>query len=255
MLPKPPDCPIPGARGFMRPEGTGSLGVLMLGESAGTHEVREGLPFRPTAPAGSVLERAIKRAGYERQQFRIWNMIGCQPKDNKLDHMPYEQAALTHCKPRLDAVIAEMKPRCIMTLGAVPTRALTGMTGYKQSIGLLRGFLLPSLDYECPVLPSYHPSYLRRGGKGKDESGAAVKGEKGGGMSLFGVLMGDIHRAVQVAKDKEKACSAARRAHLTRNFRDSTEDEILAFANFVKDNVGLPLFYDIETRFNSRVIL
>ncbi len=255
MLPKPPDCPIPGARGFMRPEGTGSLGVLMLGEAAGSHEVREGLPFRPTAPAGSVLERAIKRAGYERQQFRIWNMIGCQPPNNKLDHAPYEQAALSHCKPRLDALIAEMKPRCIMTLGAVPTRALTGMTGHKQSIGLLRGFLLPSLDYDCPVLPSYHPSYLRRGAKGKDESGAAVKGEKGGGMSLFGVLVADIHSSVRATANSNDfhVVREGERKHYTQEFRVNTEDEILAFAHFVKDNAGLPLSYDIETPMSGKL--
>ena len=60
MLPKPASCdgcPCPG-EGFSRPEGRGTLGVLIVGEALGEHD---GLPFRPNAPAGSVLERALNR--------------------------------------------------------------------------------------------------------------------------------------------------------------------------------------------------
>jgi uracil-DNA glycosylase len=67
------------ATGFSQPEGHGSIGVLMFGEALGESEARDGLPFRPYAQAGSLLERVIKISGFDRQQFRIFNMVNCRP--------------------------------------------------------------------------------------------------------------------------------------------------------------------------------
>ena len=46
--------------GFSQTEGTGSNGVLVVGEALGGEEARDGLPFRPKAAAGSKLEEAFK---------------------------------------------------------------------------------------------------------------------------------------------------------------------------------------------------
>ena len=95
MVPKPQDlcgnCSLyaKDPNGFVRPEGTGSLGVLAFGESGGEREYREGLPFRPGADAGSVLERAFKRLGYDRQQWALSNIISCRPNSSPFHHLDH----------------------------------------------------------------------------------------------------------------------------------------------------------------------
>src|SRR5215469_970962 len=106
----PDDCPIPGARSFSQPEGTGSLRVLILGEALGEAEAADGLPFRPYAPAGSLLERAIRRSSFTRDQFVLWNVVPVQPPKNWLEGAPWEAAAVAWGLPMLRKVIDDYKP-------------------------------------------------------------------------------------------------------------------------------------------------
>ena len=187
---------------FSAVEGTGANGVLLVGEASGEHEQRDGLPFRPYAPAGAVLERCIRRMGLAREQFAITNCARCRPRHNWLEGAPWEYAALRHCRSNLDAAVAEYRPRCIVALGGVAVRELTGEAGEARGVTHLAGYCLPlasskvpcdncisydSLDVprnqrmtdascdQChgtgyvvsrdaiPVLANFHPSYLRRG--------------------------------------------------------------------------------------------
>ena len=179
-----PGCPIPNANSWCDPEGTGSIGVLILGEACGESEARDHLPFRPFAPAGAVLERAIRRCGYSRNQFVLYNVCPVQPPHNYLEGAPYEREAIAWGQEILSGVIAQYKPRCILALGNVPLKAMTGLTGEQRSVSHLRGWPIPSLglfDF-VPVVASFHPSFLRRGA-----------------MPLFSVLMHDLKLAVAVA--------------------------------------------------------
>lgn len=226
MLSRPDDCrgcPLhegvysPNvAIGYMRPEGTGSSGVLLLAESLGEKEAFDGLPLRPNAPAGSVFQGIIRRLpGVSREQFTIANTIWCRPGPrNWLDGAPYEHGAIEHCQRHNAALVAERRPRAILALGAIPMRTATGMAGYHQGIKMVRGFQLWSSRPEymvdgqpIPVIGTYHPSYLMRGSKtrskdgGKQDGGTGAKVEKAeGGMSLVGVVTRDIQLALQIAK-------------------------------------------------------
>lgn len=62
---------------FSVPEGLGSLGVMVIAEASGENEAREGLPLRPYAATGGVYERALRRLGYNREQFVTTNQIRC----------------------------------------------------------------------------------------------------------------------------------------------------------------------------------
>ena len=78
-------CPIAShGTDFTQIEGTGSLGVLIVGEASGEMEARDGLPLRPYAPAGSLLERTFKRMGLSRAQFSLTNCLRCRPRNNWL---------------------------------------------------------------------------------------------------------------------------------------------------------------------------
>lgn len=71
-------CPLFGTgTGFINPEGSPLLGVTLVGEAGGENEAYDGLPFRPYAQAGSILERALRRNGYSRTQFRTFNVLQC----------------------------------------------------------------------------------------------------------------------------------------------------------------------------------
>jgi len=203
------------AIGFMRPEGTGSSGVLVIAEALGEREANESLPLRPNAPAGSVFQGIIRRiAGLDRNQLLLSNTLWCRPGNrNWLDGAPYEYAAIEHCQQYNGKLIQDRRPRTIVTLGAIPTRTVTGMVGYNQGVKLIRGFILKSSrpEYQVdgqsiPVIASYHPSFLLRASKtrskDKDSGGTGAKIEKAeGGMSLAGVVTSDILLALRIARE------------------------------------------------------
>jgi uracil-DNA glycosylase family 4 len=147
---------------FSQVEGTGSLNVLVCGEASGDNEARDQLPFRPYAQAGSVLQRIFRMAGYDRNQFSITNTLRCRPRGDWLAKSPWEYAAISHCSPNLDAVVAERKPKAIWALGDIAMRTLTGMTGKHRNIMLLQGYVLDS-RYGIPLIASLHPSFIARG--------------------------------------------------------------------------------------------
>jgi uracil-DNA glycosylase family 4 len=178
----PSDCPIPGARGFQLPVGSGALRVLLLGEALGEAEAWEGKPFVEYAPAGSLLERAITRSGFSREQFVLHNVVPTQPPKNHLEGAPYEAAAVEWGRPMLEKVIHDYNVGAVLALGGVACRATTGMCGDYRSITHLQNWVLPSRWPGVAVVPALHPAFIRRGA-----------------LPLFSVLMHGLKLAVAVA--------------------------------------------------------
>lgn len=226
------------ATGFSRPEGQGTLKVALIGEALGDTEAAEGLPFRPTAPAGSVLERAIRLTGLSRAQFALTNIASCQPPRNFFEGARWEHGAAEHCKVHRDAFMARFQPKVIVALGNVPLKHLTEMSGRAkedQSITDLRGYPLPARDYPGVwVLPAYHPSFLRRGKKAGQD----------GGMGLLGTLIHDLLKAVQIARHGHTILPTQYQEH-------PSLDDARAFLGRARAEQGRLLTYDIETP-NSR---
>ncbi len=242
------------ALGFMSPEGNGSSGVLVIAEALGEREAADGLPLRPNAPAGSVFAGIIRRiAGLDRSNLLLSNTIWCRPGiKNWLDGAPYEPSAIEHCQQYNRKLVADRRPRAIVTLGGIPTRTVTGMAGYNQGIKLIRGFILRSNRPEyyvdgnpLPVIASYHPSFLLRASKtrqmGKGEGDANGKVEKAeGGMSLAGVVTRDIQLALQIAKSGVPA------AHQFKTIKGNRD----VFDQLIRDYESHPewdIAWDIET--------
>jgi len=206
ILPKPNDCfgcklHQMKPNGFVRHEGRGVNKVLIFGEAGGEQETREGLPFRPRGEAGSVLERAFRRNGMDRDQFGIANIVNCQPPRNWLEGAPWEVSAINSCQVHRDRIVDEYKPKCLLALGGVALRTLTGMSGWKLGITDIRGYVLPSLytnsitGQPIPIVGSIHPAYLRR------SEGLKGSGAKGGASTAeTGVLYADMRLAEQVAR-------------------------------------------------------
>lgn len=223
-------CPLEfTGQGFLQPEGQGTLGVLILGEAAGEAEAASSLPFRPYAASGSILERAIKRCGYTREQFVVHNTVNCRPPSNKLDGCSYERASVRQCAQYLRRVMDRFRPRCILALGGVALRATTAYAGKDCGISNLRGFILDSAEFNCPVIPSFHPSFIRRGN-----------------AALLGVLMRDLKLAVQVAQ-------TGRSLALEQRYNEvPTIAEAQAYFEFLAGRPDLPIAYDIETDYSHQ---
>lgn len=230
---------------FSQPEGTGSLGLLIIGEASGDAEQRDQLPFRPYAAAGSLLERTFRRMGLDRKQMAISNVGRCRPRNNWLDGAPYEYAALRHCRPNLHDVLRKYRPRCLMALGNIALRELTGRTGEAQGVGHMTGYCLPSSPdltdalwggpgNPIPTVAAMHPAYIRRGK-----------------ASHQGLFSRNLARAVNVASGKDRSwiwdLEEAQRDGRLRYQTHPSLDEANSFLRRVQAGSGIALSYDIET--------
>ncbi len=137
-------------------EGNPEAELMFIGEAPGAEEDIQGRPF--VGPAGQLLTRLIEKMGLKREDVYIANTIKCRPPMNR---NPAKEE-LQKCMPFLKKQIAIIRPKVIMTLGDVATRALLGDVG---SISRVRG---KRFQYEgIVVIPTYHPSYLLRNSKAK----------------------------------------------------------------------------------------
>jgi len=181
-------------------EGTGKCGVALVGEAAGNHEQKEGLPFRPWAEAGAVLANAIRQIGLPREGYLITNTVWWQPHNNDLAGQPWEEEAKGICRPWNQALFAERGIKVLVALGGVAFQELTGRT--EISVLRDRGYVFEAKpEYgSLPVVLTYHPSFLARGSKEKSQQTGA-KTEKGatGGMAWLSVLVRDIRLAIGLA--------------------------------------------------------
>lgn len=152
-----------------------------MGEALGENEAIDGLPFRPYAQAGAILQRVLNGwhgAGYPREQFLIFNTIQCKPPGNDLAGASYEADVIESCTVHRDRIVELHRPKVIVALGETAFRTLTGF----EDIHLNRGYPIWNDRYECWVLGSFHPAFLARGQR-----------------NLMGVLREDIKKAVWLA--------------------------------------------------------
>lgn len=139
--------------------------IMLIGEAPGFHEDREGLPFRPSAPAGRVLHRVAADVGLflklDDDQWTlpsahnpfayVTNALKCRPLDNKIDRFP---DALEVCRSTyLFEEIEVVQPKVVVCLGKVAAQPWFGTTSalaFRQ-IG------------ERLYVHAPHPSYIARG--------------------------------------------------------------------------------------------
>lgn len=234
-------CPLVSiSDGFSESEGDGTSGVAIIGEALGYNEYLDGLPFRPHAQAGSKLEEVFRLVSRDtgkpctRSQFKIGNMIWCHPPGDKLAGTSYEQKAVSCCSCNLDRCLDSFHTgfnKTILALGNIPLKYLTGVSGIaeeKQSISHLNGFVFPS-KYGL-VVPSYHPSYIKRGNG-----------------HLTPLLVEHMKRALGVAQGGYSSYES-HSSYKPPVYQVSPGlDEAWSFYNKVRDNSRLVLSYDIET--------
>lgn len=141
--------------------------ILLIGEAPGEDEDRRGLPF--CGVSGNLLWQFITRHKLA-PLLMITNIVACRPPGNR---MPYVDE-VNECRPRFEALIAQINPFLIVTAGAVAASRVQ-----KRGVKILseRGKLTnikfsydDSPEYLVPTMPVLHPAFLLRDGRTDSES-------------------------------------------------------------------------------------
>ena len=120
--------------------------IMFIGEAPGWHEDKQGLPF--VGAAGQFLNEMLASIGLTRAEVFVTNIVKCRPPGNR-DPLPDEIAA---CSQYLDAQIAAIQPKVIVTLGRFsmarwfPGERISRIHGQARRFG------------SFVVVPMYHPA-------------------------------------------------------------------------------------------------
>jgi len=133
-------------------EGKIDTELMFVGEAPGADEDQQGRPF--VGKAGQILTRILKSVGIDRSQVYITNVVKCRPPGNR-NPTPDE---IGTCWPYLESQIAIIRPKIIVTLGSVSTKAILRT---KEPITVLRGKWFEWVG-GIKVFPMFHPSFLLR---------------------------------------------------------------------------------------------
>lgn len=127
-------------------EGPVDAKIMFIGEAPGFHEDQQGRPF--VGAAGQFLEELLASINLTRQQVFIANVIKCRPPNNR-DPQPDEIEA---CRPFLEAQIALIKPKVIVTLG----RYSMALAFSNVTISRIHG--QPKRVGDIVYFPMFHPA-------------------------------------------------------------------------------------------------
>ncbi|MGA2208320.1 MAG: uracil-DNA glycosylase [Acidimicrobiales bacterium] len=148
-------CPLAAGRtNVVFSAGNPTSDLMFVGEAPGHDEDLVGQPF--VGRSGKLLDRLVaEELGRDRSAYYICNVVKCRPPGNR-DPLPAEVEA---CRHYLEAQVAAVAPRVIVTLGNFATRTLLATN---DTVTRLRG---KSYPYgHTAIVPTFHPSYALRGG-------------------------------------------------------------------------------------------
>jgi DNA polymerase len=110
-------------------EGQVSAKIMFIGEAPGRNEDEKGRPF--VGYAGKILDELLKKAGIQRSEVFITNIVKCRPPDNRIP----EDDEISACRPYLERQIALVGPRIICILGRTAYSSLLGGKSITASRG------------------------------------------------------------------------------------------------------------------------
>jgi DNA polymerase I len=153
-------------------EGPENADIMLVGEALGETEDELNRPF--VGAAGDQLrDTLLVQAGIPESKIRITNAVRCHPPKNKKPTI----LEIQKCRRYLEAEIRKVKPKVIVAMGNVPLASILqffykgsqeeGATKKKSEpkiggIGMWRGKIIWVQEFECWLMPTYHPSYTMR---------------------------------------------------------------------------------------------
>jgi uracil-DNA glycosylase len=158
-------------------EGLKRARLMLIGEQPGDREDIEGHPF--VGPAGRVLDQALEKAGIERGDAYVTNVVKhfkWTPKGKRRIHQAPKAEEIKACAPWLEAELDVVDPEVMVCLGATAVRAVIGS---KARVMKDHGEFLESKLGRTAV-PTLHPSaILRADPEDRDDAMAMLIGDLG----------------------------------------------------------------------------
>jgi uracil-DNA glycosylase family 4 len=103
---------------------------MFVGEAPGQQEDRAGLPF--VGPSGHLLDEALKRAGLQREQVYVTNVVKHRPTaevNGRHKNRAPKRGEIKVCAPLwLHRELALARPELVCCLGAVAAKELLGQS-------------------------------------------------------------------------------------------------------------------------------
>jgi uracil-DNA glycosylase len=140
-------------------EGRAKARLVLVGETPGDQEDRQGKPF--VGPAGRELDRALQRAGINRGDAYVTNAVKhfrFQERGKRRIHQKPDGRHVKACRPWLDAELGLLKPAALIVMGATAAQALLGAS---FKVTKERGKLLET-ELAPIVVATIHPSAILR---------------------------------------------------------------------------------------------
>jgi uracil-DNA glycosylase family protein len=140
-------------------EGRKASDVMLVGEQPGDREDLDGRPF--VGPAGRLLDRALDRAGIDRRNVYVTNVVKhfkWEARGKRRIHKKPNLAEISACKPWLEAEISVVRPKAVVALGATAAQALWGRN---FKVSRQRGELVES-ELAPLATATVHPSSILR---------------------------------------------------------------------------------------------
>lgn len=125
--------------------------MMLIGEGPGEQEDEQGRPF--VGPAGQLLDVLLQAQEIDVDQYYMCNIVKCRPPENRSPQK--EEVEL--CIPFLRNQVALVKPRIIVSMGAV---AMKYIIDKDSKITQIRGKWIKRKGYW--IMPTFHPAALLR---------------------------------------------------------------------------------------------
>jgi DNA polymerase len=161
-------------------KGNPEADIMIVGMVPADEENKLGIPF--VGRAGQLLDQILLDSGLSLKSVYITNLVKCYLKAG----LPLEQEWIDACLPYLITQVGLIRPKVILSLGKDATFTLLGLDN-KLTLGKVRGELFNFNDI-IRVVPTYHPSYLLRGGGPQHKS--------------YSTVVGDFLKAREISLDK-----------------------------------------------------
>lgn len=144
-------------------KGPAEAKLVLIGEQPGDREDIEGEPF--VGPAGKLLDGALQRAGINRRDVYITNVVKHfkfkeqpTPRGKRRLHQKPDSREIFACRPWLEAELSAINPQSIVCLGATSAQALFGRD---FRISRQRGVVLTT-EWSENTIATWHPAAILR---------------------------------------------------------------------------------------------
>jgi uracil-DNA glycosylase family 4 len=152
----PDECPRKKERicnGNIQGVGPREARIVLVSDYPNRTDDEEGIPL--LGQPGRMLNSMLAPTGVSRQDIYITNAIKCFTRKEEVKTVAKE---LKYCSAYLEAELKTINPVVIGTLGAHALKAVLNRTGITK----LKNNVFFSEEFNCKVVPVYHPNYVLR---------------------------------------------------------------------------------------------